>query len=116
MTAAAQLTARRRRQYQRATVAGLVRLIALCDQNGLDFDKFVNEAQEIYRNSRQIHQSPPSCGGRRHENVTNRMLSPAGSARTCVGRMLRHASPQMTRLDAAPRRCDHHRIISPAAA
>ena len=49
MNAATQLTARRRQQYQRATIAELVRLIALCDQNGLDFDKFVNEAQEIYR-------------------------------------------------------------------
>jgi hypothetical protein len=42
-------SAGRRQQYQRATVAELVRLIAFCDQKELDFEKLVDDAQEIYR-------------------------------------------------------------------
>jgi hypothetical protein len=54
-------------QYQRATVAELVRLIALCDQKDLDFDKLVDDAQEVYRGIKADKSSPLSCDGRPHE-------------------------------------------------
>ena len=39
----------RRQQRQRAALAELVRLLAFCDQHGLDFNQLANEAQEIHR-------------------------------------------------------------------